>query len=116
MVDMRHQRHADLFSDLKRDVERHDPRGARGVEPYLHLDADDEVAVLLGHIYGVDRIHQAHLFALADHDPMRETEDAGVGHVQIGQNADLARLDDVLAEAREITRAGAVTAGQSVPE
>jgi hypothetical protein len=44
MVDMRHQRHADLFSDLKRDVERHDPRGARGVEPYPHFDADDEVA------------------------------------------------------------------------
>ena len=27
--------------------------------------------------------------------------------MQISQNADLARLDDVLAEAREITRAGA---------
>jgi len=28
MIDMRHQRHADLFGDLKRDFERHDPRGA----------------------------------------------------------------------------------------
>jgi hypothetical protein len=28
MVDMRHQRHADLLGDLKRDFERHDPRGA----------------------------------------------------------------------------------------
>ena len=77
------------------------------MEPDPHLDADDEVAVGLCHRDGVDRVHQPHLLALADHDPMREAVDAGVGDVQIGQNADLARLDDVLAEAREITRAGA---------
>src|SRR5258708_8809181 len=40
---------------------------------------------------------------------MRVAEDAGVRDMQIGENADLARLDHVLAEAREITRAG--TAG-----
>jgi hypothetical protein len=38
---------------------------------------------------------------------MRVAEDAGVRDMQIGENADLARLDHVLAEAREITRAGA---------
>ena len=61
----------------------------------------------LRHLDGVDRIHQPHLLALADHDPMREAEDAGMRDMQIGQNADLARLDHVLAEAREIARAGA---------
>ena len=72
-----------------------------------HLDADDEVAVGLRHRDGVDRVHQPQLLALADHDPMREAEDAGVRDVQIGQDAHLARLDHVLAEAREIARAGA---------
>ena len=75
--------------------------------PTAHLDADDEVAVGLRHGDGVDRIHQPDLLALADHDPMREAEDAGVRDMQIGENADLARLDHVLAEAREIARAGA---------
>ncbi len=107
MVDMRHQRHADLLGDLERDVERHDPRGAGGVQADAHLDADDEVAIGLGHADGVDRIHQPHLLALADHDPLREAEDAGMRDMQIGQNADLARLDHMLAEAREIARPGA---------
>ncbi len=107
MVDMRHQRHADFVCDLKRDFERHDPRGARGVEAYSHLDADDEVAVLLRHLDGVDRIHQPELLALADHDPMRKAEDAGMRNMQIGEDADLARLDHVFPETREISRAGA---------
>ena len=107
MVDMRHQRHADLLGDLKRDVERHDSRGARGVLAYPHLDADDEVAIILRHLDRVDRIHQPELLALADHDPMREAEDAGMRDVQISENAHLTRLDHVLAEAREIARAGA---------
>ncbi len=53
-----------------------------------HLDADDEVAIGLRHLDGVDRVHQPHLLTLADHDAMREAVDAGVGDVQIGQNAD----------------------------
>src|SRR5450631_2517905 len=107
MVDMRHQRHADLLGDLKRNFERHDRRRARGVAAYSHLDADDEVAVEVRHAGGVDRIHQPDLLTLADHDPMREAEDAGVRDMQISEDADLARLDHVLAEAREITGAGA---------
>src|SRR5712675_3013797 len=77
------------------------------MEAYPHLDADDEVAVGLGHGDGVDRIHQPELLTLADHDPMREAENAGVRHMQVGENADLARLDHMLAEACEIARAGA---------
>jgi hypothetical protein len=83
------------------------PEVTRGVEPYPHLDADDEVAVSLCHRNRVDRIHQPHLLALTDHDPMREAVDPGVGDVQIGQDADLARLDHMLAETCEIARAGA---------
>ena len=44
--------------------------------------------------------------ALADHDAVREAVDAGERDVQIGQDADRAALDHVLAEAREIARAG----------
>ncbi|MGY4354189.1 hypothetical protein ACVW0J_000682 [Bradyrhizobium sp. i1.7.7] len=97
------------FRDLERDVERHDPRRARGVQPHAHLDADDEVAVGIGHLGRLDRVHQPQLLALADHDPVREAEDAGMRDVQIGEDADLARLDHMLAEAREI--AGTGTAG-----
>ena len=70
MVDMAHQGHADLFGDLQRDIQRHDPRGAGGVQTYPHLDADDEVAIFIRHLGGVDRIHQPKFFALADHDPI----------------------------------------------
>jgi len=77
------------------------------VQADAHLDADNQVAVLLGHRDGVDRIHQPDLLALADHDPVREAENAGVRYMQIGENADLARLDHMLAEARKVARAGA---------
>ena len=105
MVDMRHQRHADLVCDLKRDLERHDTRRARRMEADPDLDADDEIAVRVRHVSGVDRIYQPELLALAYHDPIREAEDAGMRDMQVGENADLARLDHVLAEAREIARA-----------
>src|ERR1700676_2816046 len=52
-------------------------------------------------------MHQPDLLTLADHDPMRVAEDAGMRDMQIGENTDLARLDHVFPEAREITRAGA---------
>ncbi len=46
------------------------------------LDADDQVPVGLGHLDRVARRHQADVVALADHDPVREAEDAGEGDVQ----------------------------------
>ena len=72
-----------------------------------HLDTDNQVAVLLRDLDGADRIHQPKLLALPDHDPVREAEDAGVRDVQICEDTNLARLDHVLAEAREIAGAGA---------
>src|SRR5713101_6485802 len=77
------------------------------MKPDPDLDADDEIAVLIRHRDGVDRIHQPDLFTLADHDPMREAVDAGMRDMQVSQNADLARLDHVLAKTCEIARAGA---------
>src|SRR5713101_2658116 len=77
------------------------------MKPDPDLDADDEIAILIRHRDGVDRIHQPDLLTLADHDPMREAVDAGVRDMKIGENTDLARLDHVLAEAREIAGTGA---------
>ena len=91
----------------QRDVERHDARGAGRMAPDPHLDADDDVAVGIGHLDGVERRHQAQLLALAHQDPVREGEDAGVRDVQVGQDAHRAALDHVLAEAGEVAGAGA---------
>ena len=107
MVDMRHQGHADLLRHFERDLERHQPRGARGEQTDPDLDADDEVAILVRDARGIDRIHQAQLLAFADHHPVGEAEDAGMRDMQIGQDANLARLDHMLAETRKVARAGA---------
>ncbi|GMO90059.1 hypothetical protein BwSH17_77590 [Bradyrhizobium ottawaense] len=106
---MRHQGHADLVGNLERNVERHHPRRARGMQADAHLDADDDIAVGIGHLGRLDRIHQPQFLALADHDPVREAEDAGMRHVQISKDADLARLDHMLAEAGEIAGSGAAS-------
>ena len=79
------------------------------MQPDAHLDADDHVAVGVGHLDGVDGVHQAQVAALAHHDAVGEAEDAGVRHVQVGQDAHLGRLDHVLAETGEV--AGARAAG-----
>src|ERR1700722_13915511 len=72
-----------------------------------HLDADDEITFLVRHPDGVDWIYQPELLAFTDHDAIREAVDAGMRDMQISENADLARLDHMLAEARKIARAGA---------
>src|SRR5215470_19868241 len=45
MIDMGHERHADLVGDLQRDVEGHCVRATRGNGADAHLDADDNVAI-----------------------------------------------------------------------
>lgn len=77
------------------------------MQAHAHLDADDEIAIGIGDLGRIDRIHQPQLLALADHDPVRETEYAGMRDVEISENADLARLDHMLAKACEIARSGA---------
>src|SRR5579862_6564180 len=74
-------------------------------DPYL--DAHDEVAVRFRDLDGIDRIHQPELLAFTDHDAVGEAEDAGMRDMQIGKDAHLAWLDHMLAEAREVARAGA---------
>ena len=91
MVDMRHQRHADLVGDLQRDVERRRALVAGGVLADPHLDADDHVAVRVRDLGRLLRRHHAGVLALADHDGVREGVDAGKGDVQIGEDARLAR-------------------------
>ena len=55
----------------------------------------------------LDRVHQPQLLALADHHAVGEGVDAGVRDVQVGEDAHLARLDHVLAEAGEVAGTGA---------
>ena len=98
LVDVRHHRHADFVRDLERDVERHRARAARGASAHADLDADDDVAIGIGDLHRIDGRHQPDLLALADHDPMREAVDAGMRDMQVGQNANLAGLDHVLAK------------------
>ena len=70
------------------------------------LDADDQVTVLVGDLDAVDRVHQPKIATLADHDAMVEAVDAGMRDMEIGEDARLALLDDVLAEARPVAGAG----------
>src|SRR5215469_4933668 len=72
MIDMAHQGHTDLVSNLERNLKRHDSRGPRGVTADPHLDADDEVAIGVGHLDRTDRVHQAKLLAVSDHDAIGE--------------------------------------------
>jgi hypothetical protein len=55
------------------------------------------------------RVQQAQVVALADHEVMAEAENAGEGDIEERDNADLRRLDDVLAEAGDV--AGSRRAG-----
>ena len=106
-VDVAHQRHADFVRGLQRNVQRRRAMNAARAAPDPHLDADHDVAVRVGDLHGFDRRHQPHLLALADHDGLGEREDAGERDMQIGEDAHLAALDHVLAEAREVARPGA---------
>jgi len=82
MIDMRHQRHADLLGDFERDPPAARcpkcPTSAGRPAPLMPTMRSRFCSATVG---GVDRIHQPDLFALADHDPMREAEDAGMRDV-----------------------------------
>ncbi len=106
MIDMRHQRHTEFLGNLERHIERCRAGRAGRMHADAHLDADDDVAIGVRHAHRVRRCHQAHVLALADHDRVGERIDAGEGDVQVGEDAHARRLDDVLAEAREVAGAG----------
>jgi hypothetical protein len=106
VVDMGHHGHADLLGDLDGDIERHGSRRAGGVKPDPDLDPDDEVAICIRDLRAVDRVHERELAAFADHHPLVEAVDAGMRDVQVGEDAHLGGLDDVLAKAHPVAGAG----------
>ena len=83
------------------------PGSLAGMPAHPHLDADDDVAVLVGDLDRLAHRQEPEIAAFADHDPPREGEDAGKGDVEIGEDARFAPLDHVLAEAEEVAGPGA---------
>ena len=106
-VDVAHHRQARLLGGLDREVQRQDAVGAAGVGADPHLDAADQVGILAGHAGADLGLEQAQVPRFADHHLAREAVDAGEADVQVGQDAGLAALDDVVAEALEIAGTGA---------
>ena len=106
-VDVGHHRQVELLGDLDREFEREHAVALAGVAADPDLDADDQVAVLLGDLEAFARIEQADVAAFADHHRLREGEDAGEGDVEIRQDADRRGLDDVGAKAVEVAGPGA---------
>ena len=108
MVDVAHQRHArprrPPAARCRAARCRSCPRRTR---PTRTLMPTITSRLAFGHLHRVDRVHQAQLLALAHHHAVGEGVDAGVRDVQIGEDAHLARLDHVLAEAGEIAGPGA---------
>ena len=77
--------------------------------PHPNFYADDHIPVGVGNFHRFARRHQFHVLALADHDRLRETEDAGERNMQIGEDAGFGALDHVLAKPGEV--AGSSAAG-----
>ena len=107
VIEMRHHRQPDLLGDLDRHVERGDPGIAAGAAPDPHLDPDDQVAVGVDDPDAFARVDEAQIGRLADHHRGGERKDPGKRHVEVGQDAQRRRLDDVPAKAVEIAGAGA---------
>src|SRR5437016_9223005 len=104
---MGHDRQPDFIGDLDRHVERRRSGIAAGVPADPHLDPDDQVAVGIDDADAFARVDEPQIGVLADHDRGGERKDSGKRHVEVGQDAQRRRLDDVPPEAVEIAGAGA---------
>ena len=102
-----------ICGDFQCDAERVRPLRSRCVATDAHLDADDEIAIGVGDGDRIGRRHQPDVLAFANHDGVREPVDASERDMKIGENANLAWFDHMLAEAREISRAGAAGVDRS---
>ena len=102
MVDVRHDRQAELLGDLERHVERRDSARAAGAAAHAHLDADDQVAILARHAHAFVEVEETQVRRFADHHGAAEREDAGERDVEIGEDAHRRGLDDVPPEAGKI--------------
>ena len=104
LIDVTHHRQSGPIRRLDRVIQRHDPVDPAGIRPDPHLDAADQVGVRQRDGRAVRRIHQPQIEALAEHHRLGEREDAGMAHVQIGQDPRLARRHHVLPKASEVPR------------
>ena len=106
MIDVRHQRQAQLLGDLQRHVQRRDAGGAAGAAADAHLDADDQVRILARDAHALVQVEEQQVRRFADHHGAAEGEDAGKGDVEVGEDAHQRGLDHVLAKAGKVARAG----------
>ena len=67
-IDVRHDRQRELLGHLDRELQRADAVALAGVAPDPHLDADDQVAMLLGDLQagGTEQAHVAHSPTMTD--------------------------------------------------
>ena len=87
MADMGHQRQADGFGGLERQLQRAEAEIAGDDAADAHLDADDAVAVRLDLVdAAMHRQHGARR-RLAHRHVLVEAEDAGEGDVEEGEDA-----------------------------
>src|SRR5215470_15243691 len=107
VVEMRHNRKARLLCDLECDVEGRYPRGAAGVAPHAHFDARDQITVGADDVNTLARIEEPQIGAFANCHCRTDGEDARKGDVEVWNDAQRRRLDDMPPEPVESTGAGA---------
>ena len=66
---------------------------AAGVASDPHLDPHDHVAICICNGSGGDRVHEADVLALANHDGVGKSVDAGMRDMEIGKDPNLRALD-----------------------
>ena len=84
-------------------------RGTAGVPPHAHLDARDQIAVAPNDANALARIEEPQIGAFADRHGCADSEDAGKGDIEVGDDTQRRWLDHMAAESVE--RAGAGAAG-----
>ena len=86
IIDMDHEWHIDLVSNLSGNVERHQTGIARGMETDPYLDASQRIAMRQRDIHCVEWSHQSQVAAFSHHDPLGKTIYAGKRDIQIGNH------------------------------
>ena len=104
---MRHHGQTDFLRHLECDIERHGSGTSRSASADPDLDSHNEIRVVARDLYRVGWREQTNILALADHYPVRERKNAAEGNVQVGEDAHLAALDHMFAEAGKVARSRA---------
>jgi hypothetical protein len=103
---MCHDRKPERLGNLNRHIERRDTRTAARIEADPHLDAEYEIAVLLGDAEAFAQIEQPEIGAFSNHQRRAEGIDAGKGDIEISKDAQRRRFDDVPPKSMEVARSG----------